>query len=178
MQPIAHFSGIPPIPPARPTGPQPLPPPAPVQAFNAPPRWAPPQAALEPELWFWVQGLREFAPLTAAIGMGAGVLIGLAAGTPALGAAWGACIVTGIPGIAIALGTYGVPLVRSLLRGDGLGRTPLRDLSFAGGVLLPTAAVAVGSALAVGTNALAFGGLLGAITLFGAGRLWRRLTRR
>lgn len=177
MQPISSLPRPAVYPPVMPPAPPALPPAPPLAAMPAPTarqQGPAPRVAIAPEDWFWVQALREFAPVTAAVGMGAGVLIGLAAGTPALGAAWGACIVTGIPGVAIATERYVVPTVQRLLRGEGLGQTPLSDLSFAGGVLLPTAAVALGSALAVGTSALAFGGLLGALALVAGGRLLRQ----
>jgi len=177
VQPIAP-NLVPPLL-APPPAPRLLPAPPPIAAPVPTParmqQWAPPVAAVHPEDWFWVSALHEFAPVIAGVGLAAGAIVGLAVGTPALGAAWGASLATGILGVSVALGKVVVPTLRSVLRGDGLGPRPLEDLAFLGQVLLPTAAVAVGSALAVGTGALAFGGLLGATAVFGVGRLIRKL---
>jgi hypothetical protein len=128
-------------------------------------------AHIDQEAWYWIRVLRDFAPVTAGVGLAAGALVGLAFGAPALGAAWGACLLTGVPGVAIAVAHAG-HLVGHILRGEGLGPRPWDGLRFVGGVLLPTAAVALGTALAVGTSAAAFGGLLGAGALALAGHLY------
>lgn len=130
-----------------------------------------------PEAWFWVRALRDFAPVTAGAGLLVGGLIGLVAGAPALGAAWGACILTGIPGVALAAERIRHSLGH-LLRGDGLGPRPWEGVVFVASVLMPTAAVALGTAMAVGTAGAAFGGFAAAGVLALGGQLYVRLKYR
>ncbi|MEB3330427.1 MAG: hypothetical protein VKQ33_14475 [Candidatus Sericytochromatia bacterium] len=165
-----------PAPPALRAAPPPVPQtilPQPPHAYPPPPPGAVRPAHVEQEAWYWVRLLRFVAPATAGLGLVVGGAIGLAAGAPALGAAWGAAVLTGVPGVTLAVDRLR-HTAGHLLRGEGLGPRPGEDLRFVGGVLLPTGAVALGTALAVGTGLAAFGGLLGAGALELAGRVYLR----
>jgi Mn2+/Fe2+ NRAMP family transporter len=112
---------------------------------------------VNPESWFWVTTLWSFAPAVAGVGLVAGGLAGLCFGAPALGAAWGACVLTGFAGTVGAMVEV-VPLFQR-----GFGPRPGDLLAYLASVTMPTGAVALGTALAVGTPLAAVGGVLGAL---------------
>lgn len=140
----------------------PIPPPAVQPAFVSPRRPAPIGAQIG-DGWAWIAALWTFTPPLAGIGFALGGLAGLGLGSAALGAAWGACIGTGVVGVALTLQGFVLPFFQDLLRGEPLRPIGRGDLVAVAGLLLPTAVVSAGTALAVGTPLAAFGGVLGSL---------------
>jgi hypothetical protein len=153
-----------------------IPPPVIQPAFVAPRRPAP-IGAQNGDGWAWMAALWTFTPPLAGVGFAMGGLAGLGLGSAALGAAWGACIGTGVVGVVLTLQGFVLPFFQDLRRGKPIRPIDRGDLVAVGGLLLPTAVVAAGTALAVGTPLAAFGGILGSLVPVALAQVLAKLNR-